>query len=1343
MRAMNAAVCLLFLLSYPLAGAEITLRGRVVDEADRPLAGARVELRPLLDLHHTGLRLLAGETWPDAVARRRTDREGAFEIAVPEIGLWRISVEAEGRVPMSRSFRPLLKDEALADVRLLAAEAIDVRVTAGGEPLAGALVDAVTPGEFEPWQQGYRSGRWWPLRRAAFTGEDGRATLWRAAPEKPEVRAMRPGFPGRRIAGADLPATGALEIALEAGTARTLELVDSKGEPAAGVLFLDVWRPLGITGDDGSVELTAADLERQPLHLTLTTGDGWRNTLTALEAEDTVLPLPPPLEVGGRVTDGEGRPIAGAIVWRQRGPAAMTRTGVRGHFRWPTAGERLQLGFAAEGFQPHRLEVVVADEAASDLAVILEPAAAIFGLVADEDGLPVAAARVEARGAYANDRSWNRRGGVESTLTSDDGRFRLGGLPAGELWQIRVTGEGYAPAAATAAAGAAELEIVLRRGATLVGEVVGPGGQGVAGARVRLSHLPAEGEARLEIAAGELLSAPEAVTGEAGRFAVHGLPAGEHSAEFQRPGYARRTVPGIRVDEAQREVDLGTIRLAEAADVAALVTGPDGEPIAGVTMRIMSAPEPALRRSSRTPETLETDARGFVRYGDLAAGDRVDLWFEHPAWVELRLEGVEAPTAEPLAVVLSPGATVSGVVEREDGQGIPRVRLRADSSVVSETPSQASQRRLTKWGQSEPGGRFTLRGLHPGEVRLTAQLKGFAEETLALRLAEGEQRDDLRIVLKRGATVSGRLFDPKAQPVAGGTVWLSRTVGEQQSGSQTSTTDGEGRFRIEGWPPGPSELQARHPEVGAAKLDVELASGPNAVDLTLAAARFVSGRVVDAEGRPLAGSQVELATGSSSTTKGVEADGAFSFDPGEPGDYRLSAWRDDLARTTQTVRVGEGPISGLELVLRTGATITGQVLGATPEERGRIQIWASTSDSHHRRSSTVGVDGSYRISGLRADTWRLEATMPGSARRAAATVEVQGADLEVVRDLELSGGDLTLTGTALLNGAPEASVQVWIQSPGGSVNVWGTTNSRGRFRFEGLEPGAYLLRLVGEWGNYEETVELWSDLDVEVSLGLSAVAGRVSTGAGEPLAGVHLMLFPDDTPTARSAIGNQASSAAGAFAFSRVRDGRYRLLATKDGYATTTAAVEVAGADVLGLEVTLADGAALLLEVLAPSGAPPASIQVVAQDAAGRTLAYAETLPRPDGRFEITTVPAGAWRLLIYAAGAAPVHLDAVEVPGGPYAVVLEPRTLLKVIVPALAGEHGPATLLLTDAAGRPFTPARLGFAMDRWQLSRGEIALPSLPPGTWGLRVEGPAGAVWSGTATTQEGRPAEVVLE
>jgi len=127
--------------------------------------------------------------------------------------------------------------------------------------------------------------------------------------------------------------------------------------------------------------------------------------------------------------------------------------------------------------------------------------------------------------------------------------------------------------------------------------------------------------------------------------------------------------------------------------------------------------------------------------------------------------------------------------------------------------------------------------------------------------------------LARGGAVAGRISSRDDQPVLCGKVALVYTATEQSADfaprGLTAETAGEGRYRIEGVPPGRYVLAAWGGSlpVGPANRfdaprfvsDVEVREGETTVvDLLLASDRVLEGVVVDASGNPVAGADVEL-----------------------------------------------------------------------------------------------------------------------------------------------------------------------------------------------------------------------------------------------------------------------------------------------------------------------------------------------------------------------------------------------------------------------------------------------------------------------------------------------------
>src|SRR5688500_20121756 len=78
---------------------------------------------------------------------------------------------------------------------------------------------------------------------------------------------------------------------------------------------------------------------------------------------------------------------------------------------------------------------------------------------------------------------------------------------------------------------------------------------------------------------------------------------------------------------------------------------------------------------------------------------------------------------------------------------------------------------------------------------------GYQRSELAnLEVRSGQELKGLEVVLAPGGVIEGRVFSPSGQPLAGAEVGVVDTTAHFFFGS--ATTDGDGRYRLEGVAPG-------------------------------------------------------------------------------------------------------------------------------------------------------------------------------------------------------------------------------------------------------------------------------------------------------------------------------------------------------------------------------------------------------------------------------------------------------------------------------------------------------------------------------------------------------------
>src|SRR5439155_7973781 len=104
-------------------------------------------------------------------------------------------------------------------------------------------------------------------------------------------------------------------------------------------------------------------------------------------------------------------------------------------------------------------------------------------------------------------------------------------------------------------------------------------------------------------------------------------------------------------------------------------------------------------------------------------------------------------------------------------------------------------------GIDREAGTYRVSGLQPGGWRLRAVLQGYAAVTADVEVRSG-RNDGPTLRIGAGVAISGRLADEAGAPIAGASVYLSRSRGDWDLGSARTAADGG--FRLRGIPPGPA-----------------------------------------------------------------------------------------------------------------------------------------------------------------------------------------------------------------------------------------------------------------------------------------------------------------------------------------------------------------------------------------------------------------------------------------------------------------------------------------------------------------------------------------------------------
>lgn len=1334
------SILLLFL--PPTFAAAAVIEGSVGVTTGELPATARAELIAVVDRFEESRLRLAGRSGPEALAGAAV-HGGRFRLEVPEDGLFQVRVSAPGYVPMVHMPLPVVGSEGTVELPplvLLSDDPVTVEVRgAGGAPAAGAWVSAPVTATAASFWLRHASRGWAPRARLVLTGPDGRAVLPRLSDERLDIEVYAPED-ATPVTQADV--TADLKIVLGT-TARQRYEITLRGAGAVAVVSIGKEKlPVGETDADGRVSFTASFTAREVVSF-LRAGEA--EQLARLEPGESrqVFEAAAPGLLTGRLVTADGRPLAGALVWPHWEPGAFTRTDTRGVYvlARPLQRHSFRVQGEAAGFVSQALEVRLEDAEPGQLPDLVLPAAATAaGRVVDAAGRGVAGVQIEAW-ALGREPVTRRPDPAQArSRAGADGSFELSGLRPDLTHQLRLAVPGYFPVerevGGISPGGRREgLRLVLTMNRGAFGQVLDVEERPLRGVRVTL--LPA--------GAGRGVPPVSATSDENGRFVFDAFPFPRVEILTHKEGFAPLRVPGVEIVAGEGAMDLGTLLLEPGVTVAGEVVTADGTALDGAqvwaTERPVEGEREAWEALARHAPDAVSDGGRFEVSG-LDRGQRVTLVVYREGYLPGAAREVEAPTSEPVQIVLEPEARVAGRVVDTALQPVAgaEVTLRPPERPegVSKVPAR-NELETTRSTRSGADGSFEVASLPPGEYTLEVYAQGYQpSEAEGLTLAEGAVQDDIEVVLERGAALEGRVTTAGGDPVSGVRLTVDRPF---------TTSGADGDFHLEGITPGKRTVEAVHPHFDRVLREVTIEPGTNHLDVVFTNSHRLAGRVVDERGTPLPDAQVRVAIYTREGFFGeprvlTDGDGRFHFPRLAEGGYRLEVEKDGYVTLEPwlAVELRDVDVEDLEVVLVPSARLAGLVLGVDFSELADVRVVAVSDDGRQRRGE-VGYEGSYEVTDLAPGDWVVSASLEGGARQVEARVVVAPGEREVRRDLELERG-FVLSGRVEHGGEPVAAALVDLVGADVVADRQVRTGHDGRFRFEALEAGGYRLSVSDARQSFihNETLALDGDRELLVELVTGRLAGVV-TADGDV---VHnaLVVLQQILPSGEdSSIFTVGTDSDGGFRFERLPVGRFRLRIRREGYAQYEEELEVGtdGGDVRSFHLERTAG--LEVRVRLASGGVPSSAILKLLDEDGRAfLAEARLATAGVARFE--TAPAGTWRAVVSAPGAAAQEMT-VQVPGEGIDVVLEDAGSLRVRVPGLFDSPQAATLTMLDAAGRPFEGSDTwGALQNAWRLTRGTVTVEGVPAGLWTLRVVDAEGRVRSGVVTTPGRSEVEVVL-
>ena len=459
--------------------------------------------------------------------------------------------------------------------------------------------------------------------------------------------------------------------------------------------------------------------------------------------------------IEGTVRDGEtAQPLAGSrVVARQHDAISIpglpdagrvvTRTDASGRFKLQgLANGRFSLAAGGRGRGAATRQSV---RVGSSVDLLLFPSGSISGTVLGADGRPVPGATVTAA-------AW----GSGFTEPADArGTYEILGLAPGG-YDVVAHAPGLAP---TVVAGVAIdrrtdalVDLVLRPGARVVGRLLADGDRAVAG-QVALADLDGRTVPRV-LAASFAVAA-----GTDGRFAIEGVPVGEHALGVSAPGLGRQRT-AVSVHGRDGQVDVGDVRLAVGFAIRGRVRSKARQPIADAVIRTF------VERTGDEVEGRSAPDGSFVLPGLEQGTYRIAA--EAVGYASEEQTG--DTDGRPLELVLSPAGVITGRVVDDRGQPVDAFHVTADPGGDFSSARPAVD--VSESGSDD--GRFRLADVPAGRYELGVSAPQWISATVPdVAVAEGQMVDVGTVNLKPGGIVRGTVVDAAGGGVSGASIYAS------------------------------------------------------------------------------------------------------------------------------------------------------------------------------------------------------------------------------------------------------------------------------------------------------------------------------------------------------------------------------------------------------------------------------------------------------------------------------------------------------------------------------------------------------------------------------------------
>ncbi len=770
--------------------------------------------------------------------------------------------------------------------------------------------------------------------------------------------------------------------------------------------------------------------------------------------------IPRGVALTGRVTDHDGKPVSGVAVTtteaegnggggraairrmvvnglRQRGDEAV-KSASDGSFSVRLKPGLYDLSFKREGFAAKNVRGIQVNATSKPVAVTLDPGVELSGRVT-RGGAGVAGVMVSIVGDA----------GFSGTVTTADGSFSIGDLTPGQVMLNIRKEDDFIQQMRSASVPTKDLLIDLPKGGRITGHVVDKSTrQPITAFEAGISNSRSGG--------GMAFGMPPSLksfTSDDGAFVLENVPPGTVQLVANAPGYVDGKIGSLTVEDGKTVADV-EVALEPGVKLSGHVTGPDGSPIAGVSVRQDSSSGGRAGAMFNAGSFGLTDPNGDYSIDDLESGDK-SFNFNKSGYLPTQKTITLSGKTATLDAQLSAGLTATGMVVTDAGVPVPDAAVRAISGAEGMGGRGAS---------TDANGAFHIDGLAPGHYAFHASKSGFADGQVSdFDISAGAP---VRVVLSAGGVIFGHVTGLTADQAGAATVTATSS-----SGNASAPVDSSGSYRMEGAPTGTVRVSAAingrifSDSKSTPAQSVQVASGASVqVDLDFSNDIVISGRVTR-QGQPVTGSIVVFAPRAGRMDARVQtttdSNGAYSASGVTVGSYTVTVV--DIQRLAPYSTSYDVKSSATyDIDIRT-ASVRGRVVdSATGEGIADVNVEVKGADAVGQlgtRAVLSDPSGAFVLDSVAPGSYTISASKDSYAKDVENLIVGDSSPDDVTLKLTSSSG-VTLTVVDARDGSQLSATAHVVDSQGRDV-------SGDLFRF-GSSAGPLRLPLAA--GTYQVTV---------------------------------------------------------------------------------------------------------------------------------------------------------------------------------------------------------------------------------------------------------------------------------